>query len=584
MFGQSIRSQKAPTVLGGSASGVNTSEFHTVRGRETERTRLITDLGAREDRNQVAPSYFVPSLQALCADNLAANFITTPEIDALQGEDSELYEMIVERLPVAVLPTEEAKWAGAAAAAANQAAKTPTPVEASASSSTFLPLNVAVPRVMGEAYWKRCCLARWSAGQLSKFTGGGKPLLEKQYGWKRLFLEQMLNSFLMSLRSGSPSGDEGGHLQPTKRPVGGGQSGNPQGRTHTLGAPSFLFSSSGGRGGETGDGDAQRLDGGFHPSQLSEEDARALSELCAMCRDYVHTVELPCQYTHLDWYDHLFSKLPGILSFRLSYGTVSVGIGYDKAMLGFTDQDAESIRFLLSRYTSLEALRLPQNSLNSPRVMMMSAGLVGNTRLRVLDLSRNAIDDTAITEGVALLLCQPEFPLEELNLNDNKITSVGAKALAEALAVNHTLTVLNVGQNRIGDADGGAELVRALGQNPQSPLRELRVDCNLLAGETVAALRDVLPELHTLAALNLAGNRHISAEVGDALCEAVLGNDSLHFIDVRFCGLSPEQVSKIESAVQGRVEHVADEERSAKEEEQRNRIAVIVNSRPSGRF
>ena len=54
--------------------------------------------------------------------------------------------------------------------------------------------------------------------------------------------------------------------------------------------------------------------------------------------------------------------------------------------------------------------------------------------------------------------------LRELNLYENKIGDEGAKALAEALQENQTLTSLVLWDNKIGD-EGGKALLEALQKN-----------------------------------------------------------------------------------------------------------------------
>lgn len=530
-----------------SLRSANSNPFHQVRTQEYQRDQALTKLGAAEE--QVLPSYFVPTLQSICADLLAKNFTTMPEVDQLQEEEPALYAMIVERLPV---------------------------------SESELPLRVSVPRVRDEAYWKRCCETRWSLGQLSKMSG--ERLVGKEYGWKRLFLEHVLSDFIMSLRSGRT-----GVTPSTTRSLRGAYGELPIDTNH----------------------DATE-------AMLSEEDARALSELCAVCRDYVHTIELPCQYSHLNLFENLFAKLPGILSFRLTYGASDAGVSYDRAMSGFTAQDADSVRYLLRKYSALERLRLPSNRLRGEHVMAICAGLVDNTTLRVLDLSSNAVDDAAV-EGLSLLLCRPDFALEELLLGDNAIRGAGTRALVTALRVNKTLRVLQLNQNRIPD-DAGAELVRALPHQPT--LTELHLGGNRLGTETVHALRDTLPQLQTLLSLDLSGNGYMGAPegrvepagsaaglpgltsttgVGSAstsvlltlaptvspakeensqlLVEAVRENTSLRKMDVRYCNLCEPQVATINSIVEARVSASRVAQVAAQESALRAKTATLVEQR-----
>ncbi|KAF8305904.1 hypothetical protein TcBrA4_0039780 [Trypanosoma cruzi] len=55
------------------------------------------------------------------------------------------------------------------------------------------------PRVRSDEYWRRCCEARWSFGQLGE-RSCGKLLPPKREGWKQFFLERVLSDFLTALR------------------------------------------------------------------------------------------------------------------------------------------------------------------------------------------------------------------------------------------------------------------------------------------------------------------------------------------------------------------------------------------------
>nr|CCM14333.1 hypothetical protein, conserved [Leishmania guyanensis] len=446
------------------------SEFHSTRMQEQLRTQAMKDFSATEQ--QVAPSYFVPSLQELCAQRLADRFAENAEVDALREEQPALYAMVLERLPV--------------------------------QPDTVLPLRITVPRIIEEKYWQRCCKARWSLGQLSRMTKGQR-LREKEYGWKRLFLEQVLSDFLMALGSDSTAGDGDGSLLPSGAMTGitGRVLAASQKGTSSLTSASTTCTSH--------DADASRFD-----LSLDCEAVAALRELCAICRDYVHTVDLPCQLVHFRPYEHLFAHMPGILSFRLTFGVANRGVRVGVTdMIGFRDEDAQLIQQLLRNYTALESLRLPLNRLADRHVQMIAAGLANSTTLRVLDFSQNSLTDASIVEAVSLLLCRPDFPLEELYLVDNQLADAAATALAEALRYNKTLRVLHLQQNCIGDAAGGARLVRSLAVHPT--LADISLGSNRLGPSTAAALSEVLPQLTQLRVLCLSGNSQLfCAEVSQS--------------------------------------------------------------------
>ncbi|CAJ1987881.1 Leucine Rich repeat-containing protein [Leishmania donovani] len=441
------------------------SEFHQMRMQEQLRNHAIKDFDATEQ--QVSPSYFVASLRELCAQRLADSFAECAEVDALREEQPDLYAMVLERLPT--------------------------------QPDTMLPLRITVPRIIDEKYWQRCCKARWPLGQLSRMAKGQR-LLEKEYGWKRLFLEQVLSDFLMALGSGSNAGDGNGSLLPP------GVMTVVTGEALAVSQKGITSLASAAATCTPRDADTSLFD-----LSLDDEAIAALRELCAICRDYVHTVDLPCQLVHFRPYEHLFAHVPGILSFRLTFGVANRGVRVSVTdMIGFRDEDAQLIQQLLRHYAALESLRLPLNRLENRHVQMIAAGLESSTTLRVLDFSQNSLTDAAVVEAVSLLLCRPDFPLEELYLADNQLADKAAAALAEALRFNKTLHVLHLQQNCIGDAAGGALLVRSLAVHPT--LADVNLGSNRFGTSTAEALSEVLPQLTQLRMLCLSGNSQLAGE------------------------------------------------------------------------
>lgn len=433
-----------------------TNEFHQVRVQEKQFdfTPASKARAPQPTAEANASSFFVSSLQASAAEKLAKNFAKMPEIDLLRDEDPELYRMIIARLPV---------------------------------DESELPLTSSVPRITDEGYWKRCCEARWSSGQLSKLSK--ERLLGKQYGWKRLYLENVLSDFLMSLRCSVST-------LPAKAPL---QQAAASALHHAEQPPGKVTEFK-------VDTNIALVDNNVEPLTfvISDDVAKKLETLCSICRDYVQNVDLPCQYTHLNLYEHLFSKSPGIRKFRLTYNVSNAGIGYDKGMVGFTESDAQSVRFLLRKHPTLDTLRLPSNNLTDEYTKAICAGMVDNCTLRVLDLSHNALSDSA-ADSLSVLLSLPDCGLEELYLDDNCIGDAGTSALAEALEINKGLRILSLNENKIPDADGVCSLIRLLPKMPT--LTELGLAHNRLGPQAVEALARSLPALSKLTSLNLAGNR-----------------------------------------------------------------------------
>ncbi|ORC87760.1 leucine-rich protein [Trypanosoma theileri] len=453
---------------------VQRSEFHQVRLQEHIRD-LESTLHSTVTEHQAQKSYFVPTLVSLCADVIAGNFATLTAADSLHESHRKLYDMVIERLP------------------------------------TDIPLSVSVPRVTYDSYWRRCCEARWSFGQLSERTCG-RLVPPENGGWKQFYLEHVLSDFLSGLRS----------------------------------------------------------------PEIDDEEGQELDRLCSMCRDYVYDLELPCQVTRFDLYEHLLSRLPHLLHLRLTFGVNNVGTDFDGWMIGFGEADALNVRHALNRYPKLRSLGLPNNRLNSPLLKKILGGLVRNTTITVLDLSSNRIDDDG-AQQLALLLCKPDLPLEELYLHDNHIRGEGAVALGEALTMNTTLRVLNLRLNRIPDESGGVALVNGLASH--STLEVVDLSHNVLGDATARALADVLPKQRTLLSLNIAGNKALGVHTSELLLQALRENTTLRFFDARGSGVEPECLAAMERHVQDGVQALKSHEVEVKEEEQRQRIEHDVEAK-----
>nr|CCC90498.1 conserved hypothetical protein [Trypanosoma congolense IL3000] len=279
---------------------------------------------------------------------------------------------------------------------------------------------------------------------------------------------------------------------------------------------------------------------------LSKEDEHRLEELCVVSRDFVYSIELPCQVAHLDLYEAVLSRLPHVTSLSLSYSVCNVGISFEWDMIGFTEEDALSLRYILKRYAPLTSLRLPGNRLNSTLLKGIISGAVRNTSIKVLDFSCNRIDDDGV-KSLALLLCKEDLPLEELYLNDNVICGAGAVAIGDALTMNKTLRVLNLRLNRIPDEDGGVSLIKGIASH--TALKILDISHNILGEATSRALAEALPEQSSLLSLNVSGNKELGSTTGELLLEGLRKNKSLRFFDSRSSGLSPEHVAAMESHI-----------------------------------
>ena len=98
----------------------------------------------------------------------------------------------------------------------------------------------------------------------------------------------------------------------------------------------------------------------------------------------------------------------------------------------------------------LQKLSLQKHKLRDDGVYIMMEHLLENNTLRVLDLNANEISFRGC-EAIAKYLKGENCILESLQLSNNKCADYGAKAIAQALAVNRSLVHLDMTYNNIED-------------------------------------------------------------------------------------------------------------------------------------
>ena len=104
----------------------------------------------------------------------------------------------------------------------------------------------------------------------------------------------------------------------------------------------------------------------------------------------------------------------------------------------------------------LEELHFRDISLESDGIAAISAMLLSNTGLRILDLANNEIDDRKLALLSQTLAQNKSMPLRALILSFNKITCVGVECLMNAVWGSKTLKELKLDNNKFQDR--GAQL------------------------------------------------------------------------------------------------------------------------------
>jgi len=117
----------------------------------------------------------------------------------------------------------------------------------------------------------------------------------------------------------------------------------------------------------------------------------------------------------------------------------------------------------------------------------------------------------------------------EINLGWNYICADGAKALAEALHKNNTITQIDLDGNEIG-AEGAKALAKALHKNNNNNnnpvVTEITLRHNDIGAEGAKALAEALHENNTVTQINL-GDNNIGDEGAMALAEALHKNNTI---------------------------------------------------------
>ena len=177
---------------------------------------------------------------------------------------------------------------------------------------------------------------------------------------------------------------------------------------------------------------------------------------------------------------------------------------------------------LLTRaLTSLRTLILDSCGITSEGAVQLSACLAVNKSLTELELCDNPIGDIgAASIGDAI---KTNAVLDYLDINDCEITSEGAVQLSAGLAINKSFTRLELWGNPIGDI-GAASIGDAIKTN--AVLEHLDIDDCEITSQGCIHIAAALSENSTLLILRMKGNA-IGVEGAKAMSEMLEKNTSL---------------------------------------------------------
>ncbi|KAJ9451850.1 RAN GTPase-activating protein 1 [Diplonema papillatum] len=515
---------------------------------------------------QGVTSYFTPSLVEICAKVVAASFPDQPRIESvLRSRVPENDGYAGGGTSPDDKPGEPQQRAGEGLQSSGEQLLQLVTLQL----STDLPLDVCVRRVSSEEYWKARCEARWppQSGQLPAFTkyrrnkpgAAGSPsdttgssTRKPEVDWKRTYLERHLEEFAMALADGEP----GNELADV------GQS-----HLEELVELSKLTP------------DSLR---GMHPTEIFEN-------LCKLAADKVLELDLDRQRAHLDW-SAVFSLLPKLEKFRVTFGVLDVGMNFRMKMVGIRksdivgfdhdrDQPPRGLVSVLRDPTfNVRHLSLPENQIDDERLRGLLLGLIQNNTVETLNLSHNKISDDG-AKAIATLLMKKSsdgragLKVQHLDLGDNLLGVGAGRALGKALTVNTALRWLSLKLNSMTD-EGGCPVILGIRQN--ASLTHLDLSNNELSLKCSEALAEVLPSNATLTELLLTGNT-IGEEGGARLVDATRLNSSLTLLDVRAAGVSRDAAAAIGALLKERVDQQKSVDAVEREKVLRDDVSAAAN-------
>ncbi|CAI9612067.1 unnamed protein product, partial [Staurois parvus] len=158
----------------------------------------------------------------------------------------------------------------------------------------------------------------------------------------------------------------------------------------------------------------------------------------------------------------------------------------------------------------IEELQLPYNHLTDSSCSHLAIGIRKNQTLRTLNLSENNLEGPHFSDLMAVLTTSQ---IEEIQLNRNKLTDNSCPYLASGIRNNQTLRILYLSLN-ILEGPHFSDLMAAL---TTSRIEELQLDNNRLTESSCPHLASGIRNNQTLRTLNLSENNLEGSHFSDLM-------------------------------------------------------------------
>lgn len=215
---------------------------------------------------------------------------------------------------------------------------------------------------------------------------------------------------------------------------------------------------------------------------------------------------------------------------------------------GLGDNQAKVLSSAIKSMNRLEKINLRGNGIKDSGTFSILNSL-NRSHIRVLDVSNNSLGTRAI-ETLSEIINDESAVIEEINLENSKISQSGLSKLCRSLMHNKTVKVLNLANNHIG-VGSGTHLGDMLDYN--SYLESLDLQWNFIRASEAILFFQSLKNNNSVKVLDLSwnslGQDKISQSIS-VISESLRFNDTLQHIDLSNNTFSYEDCIEISKRLQ----------------------------------
>ncbi|XP_069765258.1 NACHT, LRR and PYD domains-containing protein 3-like isoform X2 [Narcine bancroftii] len=153
----------------------------------------------------------------------------------------------------------------------------------------------------------------------------------------------------------------------------------------------------------------------------------------------------------------------------------------------------------------IQKMRLENNSLTASCAEDLVSAVTAIHSLTDLQLGYNKLGDAGVNKLLSDALKNPQCNIQSLGLSFNGLTASCAKDIASVLTIKNSLKSLNLSSNEMGDS--GLKWLSVALRNPASKLQKLGLWAVGLTASCAKDLASILSETHSLTELDLGFNK-----------------------------------------------------------------------------